>query len=82
MENLETNKQGGLENQEALKKKVILAEDDDTVRDLSAQVLKMCGCDVIEVKSAQALLDKIAEEKPDLIVTDINMPVDGKKAMT
>lgn len=53
---------------------VALAEDDEPLRDLLADVLRGDGFDVVEASDGRALLDAIAAKTPDLVVTDVQMP--------
>ena len=73
-----------IENQEELKKKILLADDDESVRVVVEMMLqKFLNCDVVSVADGQELLDKLAEgEKFDLVITDNNMPrMDGIDAL-
>jgi CheY-like chemotaxis protein len=59
-------------------RKLLLAEDDPASRELLADILKMQGYQVVEAEDGQAALEKIAEEGPDLVLLDIQMPkLDG-----
>ena len=58
--------------------RVAIAEDDPNMRDLVAAVLRDAGYEVIEADDGRELLDTLATCRPDLVVTDIQMPnVDG-----
>lgn len=57
------------------KSKIIIAEDDTVLRDL---YLRKFTADLYDIRTAangQEALDLIAQEKPDLVLLDINMPV-------
>ncbi|MBW2702017.1 MAG: response regulator [Deltaproteobacteria bacterium] len=61
--------------------KIVLAEDDEDMRDLLAGALKRAGYAVDEVADGNELLDHLADGllaegrvPPDLIVSDIRMP--------
>jgi CheY-like chemotaxis protein len=59
-------------------RKLLIAEDDPASRELLADILKMQGYQVVEAEDGQAALEKIAEEGPDLVLLDIQMPkLDG-----
>lgn len=61
-------------------KRVLLAEDDDEVRELLAQVLRINGYEVIEVTGGLELYNRLGEclfegaVAPDVIVSDLRMP--------
>lgn len=63
----------------ALRNKTILfAEDDNTARALTKDSLDILFKKVITAKDGQEALEKYADEKPDMILTDIKMPnMDG-----
>lgn len=54
--------------------RIIVAEDDDINRELVCEILSSEGYDVIPVCDGQELIAKALETKPDLIITDIQMP--------
>jgi DNA-binding NarL/FixJ family response regulator len=57
--------------------RVVLAEDGVLLREGLAGVLERFGFSVVAaVGDAVALLDAVAVEKPDLVITDIRMPPD------
>ena len=55
--------------------RVLLVEDTDDLRYLLARALRLYGCEVREAESAGAALEAVAGFQPDLVVTDIMMPV-------
>jgi two-component system cell cycle response regulator CpdR len=60
--------------------KILLAEDDDSMRDFLAKALKRAGHDVTVCSDGEEGIDEIGEEPArfDLLLTDIVMPgVDG-----
>ncbi|MEY4503720.1 MAG: hypothetical protein RL154_8 [Pseudomonadota bacterium] len=63
----------------ALRNKTILfAEDDNTARAVTKDSLDMLFKKVIVAKDGQEALEKYADQKPDMILTDIKMPnMDG-----
>jgi len=65
-----------LKYQEDIMPKKILAVDDDIaiVRMIEFK-LKAAGLEVVRAFNGQDALSKILEDKPDLIITDINMPI-------
>ncbi len=54
--------------------KILLAEDDDINRELIYEILTEEGYDVVAVCDGQEMISKALESKPDLIITDIQMP--------
>ncbi len=61
-----------------MRQKLLIVEDDFTVRELLTLVLKDAGFCVITADDGIAGLDQARAERPDLILTDIEMPnLDG-----
>lgn len=64
------------------KAKIILAEDEQFLRELCEQQLTKAGFEVISVINGAKALKLIMEEKPDLVLLDIILPtVDGFKIL-
>jgi len=57
----------------AKKKKILIVDDEEHIRFLYSEELADEGYDVITADSGYQLLEKIENEKPDLIVLDIKM---------
>ncbi|TVQ84099.1 MAG: sigma-54-dependent Fis family transcriptional regulator [Bacteroidetes bacterium] len=58
--------------------KIFLAEDERILRVSLADELRDAGYQVFEFAEASGVLQKIADENPDLLITDIRMPgIDG-----
>ena len=59
--------------------KILLAEDDDSMRDFLAKALKRAGHEVLVCSDGEEGLDAIGEQPAqfDLLLTDIVMPVMG-----
>ncbi len=58
--------------------KILLVDDDDSFRSVTAIALESEGCEVQEANSATAAIAALQREKPDVIVSDLDMPgVDG-----
>ncbi len=53
---------------------VLIVEDTPSERELLSHYLQQGGYVVIEAVSAKEALDKAAEHKPDVVVTDVVMP--------
>ena len=56
-------------------KHILLVDDDDIVRRVLANVIKQAGFMVTEAIHGVDALDKMAENPPHLIVTDLVMPL-------
>ena len=64
-------------------KKILLIEDNEVNRRLAGFLLRSQGYQVIEATTAQAAFDMIPNNRPDLIVMDIQLPgMDGLEATT
>ena len=57
--------------------KILLAEDDDAVRDMLREALKRDGFDVVAVSSVREALNRIATEQFDVLLSDLHMPHAG-----
>jgi two-component system sensor histidine kinase/response regulator len=65
-----------------LKKKIILIEDDEIIRENTAYILKAKGYDVDTADDGIPGIQKILENKPDLVICDIMMPnMDGYEVL-
>jgi CheY-like chemotaxis protein len=54
--------------------RILLIEDDESVRTLLLLTLAHYGHDVVEARNGREGLDRFRETKPDLVITDIVMP--------
>lgn len=54
--------------------RILVAEDDEINRELIKELLLSEGYEVIDVCDGQEMIAKALEIKPDLIITDIQMP--------
>lgn len=57
-------------------KKIIIVEDDEAIREELANFLSKYGYDIKVPWEFENILEYIANEKGDLILLDINLPVD------
>jgi len=63
--------------------KILLVEDNEVNRRLAGFLLRSQGYQVIEATTAQAAFDMIPNNRPDLILMDIQLPgMDGLEATT
>ena len=61
-----------------MSKTVLTVDDSRTIRDMLRMTLSAAGYAVIQAEDGQQGLDMLAHSKPDVIITDINMPrLDG-----
>ncbi len=65
-----------------MKKKILVVEDEEGLRLLYEEELKAEGYEVITAQNGREAIQQLEEEKPDLIILDIVMPVmDGMEAL-
>lgn len=55
-------------------RRILVVDDDPTVGAALEQILRLEGYRVTRVWNGQSALESVAEEKPDLILLDVNMP--------
>jgi len=58
-----------------MSKKALIVDDSSTIRQMVSFTLRGADFDVLEAQHGQDALDKLQGLSPDLIVTDLNMPV-------
>ena len=62
--------------------KILVAEDEQRIRDSFVDILAYAGYDVIEAKNGRTALELAISENPDLILLDLMMPeMDGFEVM-
>ncbi len=62
--------------------KILLVEDDSNQAVLYQQELEADGYDVVLAENGREAIQKVEEDRPDLIVMDVSMPgMDGIEAM-
>lgn len=54
--------------------KILVVDDSDDTRDMMTRLLEMEAFTVVTAEDGNTGLDVAATERPDLIITDINMP--------
>jgi two-component system alkaline phosphatase synthesis response regulator PhoP len=58
--------------------RILVVEDDDDIAELIGYNLEREGYDVKRVESGEAALDRVAKERPDLVLLDLMLPkLDG-----
>src|SRR5664279_417372 len=56
-------------------KRILLIEDNDDIRNNTAEILELSNYQVIVAENGKIGVEKAMEHKPDLIICDIMMPV-------
>src|SRR3982750_4690342 len=56
-------------------KKILLIEDNDDIRENTAEILELANYKVFTAENGKAGIEQAMENRPDLIVCDIMMPV-------
>lgn len=54
--------------------KILLADDDESMRTLVEHIVREMGHDFVAVTDGMAVFDAYAETLPDLLIVDIMMP--------
>jgi CheY-like chemotaxis protein len=55
--------------------KVLVVDDESNMRFLIRMILERAGYEVVEAAHGAAALDRVKESRPDMMVTDLMMPV-------
>jgi two-component system chemotaxis response regulator CheY len=58
-----------------VKKKVLTVDDSRTMREMVAFTLKGAGYEVVEANDGQHALTVLGNDKVDLVIADLNMPI-------
>lgn len=56
-------------------KKVLIVDDSSLIRQMVSFTLRNAGFEVVEAENGQDAIDKLGSGTPDLVLTDLNMPV-------
>ena len=56
-------------------KKILIVDDENDIRELLKDVLKIGGFEVVEAENGQTGLEKFRDDKPDAAIIDLEMPV-------
>ncbi len=54
--------------------KILIADDDSDLRNYLALVLSKAGYELVQVDSGEKVIEVVAQEAPDLILMDANLP--------
>ena len=57
-----------------MSKKILVVEDEDSIRSMLEVRLKNCGFDVVTASDGEEGLNKARSEKPDLMILDLGLP--------
>lgn len=69
-------------NNDCMKKKILVVEDEESLRLLYEEELKAEGYEVLTARNGREAIQELEEGRPDLIILDIVMPVmDGMEAL-
>ena len=55
-------------------RRVLVAEDEDSLREIVREVLEGEGCQVVEAADGRAALEQLAAQTFDLVISDVKMP--------
>ncbi len=56
---------------------VLVVDDDDDARELFCRALEVAGATVAEAHSAASAFEAFCAERPDVVISDLNMPGEG-----
>jgi CheY-like chemotaxis protein len=57
--------------------RILIADDHEEMRHLVVELLEAQGYEVRQATDTQGVLDEVADQRPDLLILDVNMPGDG-----
>ena len=55
--------------------RILTVDDEEAIRRLVRENLEIAGYEVVEAAEGREALQKVADERPDLIILDVKMPV-------
>jgi signal transduction histidine kinase/CheY-like chemotaxis protein len=56
--------------------RILVVDDEADARDMLRAVLELCGAEVTTAESAEAALEIIGRSRPDVLISDIGMPLE------
>jgi two-component system NtrC family response regulator len=63
-------------------KKILVVDDQESMREMLADLIEMMGYEPLTVEGGEAALTELENSEVDLVITDLNMPVmDGMELM-
>lgn len=57
-----------------MQKTILVVDDDDALLEVTTAQLQKLGCRVVVQRNGFGVLSAVREEKPDLVLLDVNMP--------
>jgi CheY-like chemotaxis protein len=64
-------------------KRIMVVDDDVTISHLVCLILESAGYEVVGAENGEEALRKMTEQKPDLVLLDVMMPIlDGRETAT
>jgi len=62
-------------------RRILIADDEDDIRIALKLMLKLSKYDTLEARNGQEAIDRIRQDKPDLVLMDLSLPlIDGLEA--
>ena len=55
-------------------KKILITEDNESLRVLYSLELSEMGCEILLAKNGQEAIEKFSQENPDLVIMDLKLP--------
>ena len=56
-------------------KRILAVDDSASMRNMLSDCLRKAGHDVVEAADGKEALDRLRESQPDMVITDLTMPV-------
>ena len=83
LEDLETGEQAGARKAASRHARVLLVDDEDSLRKVMTDLLVRDGFDVVEARNGVEALDQVDRHAPDVVVLDLNLPgMDGYSVLS
>jgi DNA-binding response OmpR family regulator len=83
LEDLDTGEEAGARKAASRHARVLLVDDEDSLRKVMTDLLIRDGFDVVEARNGVEALDQVDRHAPDVVVLDLNLPgMDGYSVLT
>jgi type II secretory ATPase GspE/PulE/Tfp pilus assembly ATPase PilB-like protein/CheY-like chemotaxis protein len=83
LEDLETSEEAGARRAASRHARVLLVDDEDSLRKVMTDLLVRDGFDVVEARNGVEALDQVDRHAPDVVVLDLNLPgMDGYSVLS